>query len=350
MAAVAVVANWPILSKPLMMAITETNLAAALQADGRPRDAIEHYQRAIALQPDYAPAYNNLGVARRAAGDLDQAIAAYERAVAMKPDYPDAHYNLANALLDKNKPQEAEEHFRIALQSIPDSAGVRNNLGIALAAAGKGDDAVAAFRAAVAAEPGSAKAHRNLADALSAAGHMAEAFTEFQRAAELDPNDATTHYNFGSTLLDAGRFDDAIGEFRAALRIIEAPGIEQRAAEVVVHRSIVGSSSAVWNSVNASVMCPAAESASARLRCVWPSPARRRLRRETLPPSSPSRGGERDAEIVPDARRMLESTRAIRKCSSLPAVVRGAHSPGCSARRGIPASSLPAALQYTTMA
>ena len=218
-AAVAVVANWPILSKPLMMAITETNLAAALQADGRPRDAIEHYQRAIALQPDYAPAYNNLGVARRAAGDLDQAIAAYERAVAVKPEYPDAHYNLANALLDKNKPQEAEEHFRIALQSIPDSAGVRNNLGIALAAAGKSDDAVAAFRTAVAAEPGSAKAHRNLADALSGAGHMAEAFTEFQRAAELDPNDATTHYNFGSTLLEAGRFDDAIVEFRAALRI-----------------------------------------------------------------------------------------------------------------------------------
>jgi tetratricopeptide (TPR) repeat protein len=218
-AAVAVVANWPILSKPLMMAITETNLAAALQADGRPRDAIEHYQRAIALQPDYAPAYNNLGVARRAAGDLDQAIAAYERAVAMKPEYPDAHYNLANALLDKNKPQEAEEHFRIALQSIPDSAGVRNNLGIALAAAGKGDDAVAAFRTAVAADPGSAKAHRNLADALSGAGHMDEAFKEFQRAAELDPNDATTHYNFGSTLLDAGRFDDAIVEFRAALRI-----------------------------------------------------------------------------------------------------------------------------------
>jgi tetratricopeptide (TPR) repeat protein len=215
----AVAANWPILSKPLMMAITETNLAAALQADGRPRDAIEHYQRAIALQPDYAPAYNNLGVARRAAGDLDQAIAAYERAVAMKPEYPDAHYNLANALLDKNKPQEAEEHFRIALQSIPDSAGVRNNLGIALAAAGKGDDAVAAFRAAVAAEPSSAKAHRNLADALSTAGHMAESFTEFQRAAELDPNDATTHYNFGSTLLEAGRFDDAIVEFRAALRI-----------------------------------------------------------------------------------------------------------------------------------
>jgi tetratricopeptide (TPR) repeat protein len=215
----AVVANWPLLSKPLMMAITETNLAVALQTAGRPRDAVEHYHRAIALQPDYAPAYNNLGVAERASGEVDQAIASYRTAVAMKPEYPDAHYNLANALLDKNKPQEAAEHFRIALRSIPDSAGVSNNLGIALAAEGKAGDAVAAFRAAVAADPGSAKAHRNLADALAGVGQNAEAFTEFQRAIQLDPGDAGTHYNFASTLLDAGRLDEAIAEFRATLGI-----------------------------------------------------------------------------------------------------------------------------------
>jgi tetratricopeptide (TPR) repeat protein len=215
----AVVANWPILSKSLMMAITETNLASALQAEGHANEAIEHYQRAIAIQPDYAPAFNNLGVAEHSAGQLDKAFSAFQRAVDMKPEYPDAHYNLANVLLEKNKPQEAAEHFRIALQTIPDSAGVSNNLGIALAAEGKGTDAVAAFRSAVANDPSSATAHRNLADALATAGQMTEAFAEFQRATQLDPNDAGAHYNYGSTLLDAGRFDDAIAEFRAALRI-----------------------------------------------------------------------------------------------------------------------------------
>jgi tetratricopeptide (TPR) repeat protein len=214
-----VIANWPILSKSLMIAITETNLAVELQEEGRPADAVAHYRRAIAIQPDYAPAYNNLGVAERASGDVDSAITAYQRALAMRPEYPDAHYNLANALLAKNKPQEAEEHFRIALQTIPDSAGVRNNLGIALAAAGKAGDAIAAFRSAVAAEPSSATAHGNLADALSSAGQMDEAFSEFRRAIELDPKDAGAHYNFGSTLLEAGRFDEAISEFRASLRI-----------------------------------------------------------------------------------------------------------------------------------
>jgi tetratricopeptide (TPR) repeat protein len=222
-AVVVVVSNWPILSKSLMIAITETNLAVELQGEGRSADAVAHYQRAIAIQPDYAPAYNNLGVAERASGDVDSAIVAYQRAVAMNPEYPDAHYNLANALLAKNKPQEAAEHFRIALQTIPDSAGVRNNLGIALAAEGKAGDAISAFRSAVAAEPASATAHRNLGDALSSAGNTAEALAEYRRAVELDPNDAAAHYNFGGTLLEAGRYEDAISEFRAALRISPSP-------------------------------------------------------------------------------------------------------------------------------
>ncbi len=216
---VAVIANWPILSKSLMIAITETNLAVALQAQGRPAEAADHYRRAIAIQPDYAPAYGNLGVTERAMGEVDKAIQIYQQALSIKPDYPDAHYNLANALLEKNQPAEAAEHFRIALKSIPDAAGVSNNLGIALAAQGKGADAIAAFRAAVASEPTSAVAHRNLGDSLSSAGQTAEAIAEFRRAVELDPNDPDAHYNFGVVLLDTGRFDDAIAEFRATLRI-----------------------------------------------------------------------------------------------------------------------------------
>ena len=66
-----VFANWPILSPTLMRAVTETNLGAALQAEGRLDEAIDHYRRAIALAPDYAPAYNNLATALRAKGRLD---------------------------------------------------------------------------------------------------------------------------------------------------------------------------------------------------------------------------------------------------------------------------------------
>ena len=217
-AAVAVLCNWPMLSKTEMRAITETNLAVSLQTEGHVDAAADHYARAIAIKPDYAPAYSNLGVMQRAAGKLDEAIATYRRALSIKGDYPDAHYNLANALLAKNNPQEAAEHFTIALRSIPDSAGAANNLGVALAAQNRPTDAVAAFRAAVAAEPNSAVAHRNLADALSTMGQLNDAVTEFQRAMELDPRDPSAAYNLGVVLLQAGRSREAVAALTIAVQ------------------------------------------------------------------------------------------------------------------------------------
>jgi tetratricopeptide (TPR) repeat protein len=218
-AAAAVLANWPMLSTTLMRAVTENNLAVSLQSEGRLDEATDHYQRAIALQPDYAPAYNNLATAMRARGRLSDAVAAYERAIGLRPEYPEAHYNLANALTDAGKPREAVEHFRIALQAIPGSADVHNNLGIALMEEGRHDAAIAEFRAAVKADPQSSKAHRNLADALASTRRYDEALDEFHRAVRLDPADGSLHYDLGSLLLELDRLEEAIAEFRSALNV-----------------------------------------------------------------------------------------------------------------------------------
>ena len=217
--AVAVFCNWPMLSTTLMRAVTESNLAVALQAEGRVDEATAHYERAIALRPDYAPAYNNLGTALRAKGRLAEAAAAYRRAIELRGEYPEAHYNLANVLTDEGKAAEAAEHFRIALRSMSGSADVHNNLGIALAAEGKRDEAIDEFRAAVAGDPASPKSHRNLADTLASAGRAEEAFIEFRRAVQLAPADGALHYDLGSFLLEIGRVDEAIVEFRAALKL-----------------------------------------------------------------------------------------------------------------------------------
>jgi len=219
LAATIVFCNWPILSTTLMRAVTETNLAVGLQTEGRLDDAVNHYERAVALRPDYAPAYNNLGTALRAKGRLPDAVAAYQRAIGLRTEYPEAHYNLANALTDEGKPKEAAQHFRVALQAMPGSADVHNNLGIALADEGKRDDAITEFRAAVAADPASAKSHRNLADALSSVGRNDEALIEFRRAAQLAPADGAIRYDLGSFLMEIDRTEEAIVEFRAALKL-----------------------------------------------------------------------------------------------------------------------------------
>ncbi|HEX3645594.1 MAG TPA: tetratricopeptide repeat protein, partial [Vicinamibacterales bacterium] len=213
-AAVAVFCNWPILSTTLMRAVTETNVGTALQSEGRLDEAIDHYHRAIALSPEFPPAYNNLATSLRAQGDLAGAIATYQQALRMRPEYPDAEYNLANALLQAGKPAEAVDHFRAALQTIPASVDVHNNLGIALVDEGRGDEAIAEFRAALELDPDSAQSHLNLGNALGMAHRYDEAIPHFRRAAQINPTDASVHYDLGSLLMEADRLEPAIAEFR----------------------------------------------------------------------------------------------------------------------------------------
>ncbi|MCC7178030.1 MAG: tetratricopeptide repeat protein [Acidobacteria bacterium] len=215
----AVAVNWPMLSPARMRAITETNLGSTFHEAGRYDEAVRHYERAVALEPDYAPAYNNLGVTLRAQGRVDAAIAAYEKGLALEDDYPDLHYNLANALLELGRADEAAAHLRQSLAGEPASAATHNNLGMAMAAKGQYAQAAAEFRAAIALDPGSALAHRNLGNALASMGRTSEALGALERAVSIDPEDAQAAYDLGSLLLEAGRFPEAAVRFEAALAL-----------------------------------------------------------------------------------------------------------------------------------
>jgi tetratricopeptide (TPR) repeat protein len=225
-AAVAVFANWPVVSAEGMRAVTEMNLGAALQTDHHLDDAIAHYRRSIALRPDYAPAYNNLATALRGEQKVAEAQAAYDRALQLEPRFASAHYNLANLLMDEGDAPGAVTHFERALEVEPASADVHNNLGIALADTGRVDEAVTEFRAAIELDPSSVTAYRNLGDALSSAGRSDDAMAALRKASDLDPSNASAHYDLGVDLLQSGRLDDAVREFRAALsvdpRMVEA--------------------------------------------------------------------------------------------------------------------------------
>ncbi len=218
-AAAALVSNRSLLSADTMRAITENNLATALQSDGRREEAITHYRRAISIDASYAPAYNNLGTALRASGRLPDAIVEYQRALRLRPDFPSAHYNLGNALLADGTPDGAIRHFREALRSSPASVEVHNNLGLALAARGDLESAVAQFRVALSLDADSAQAHSNLGNALASQGANEPALVHLRRAIDLAPADAATRYDLGSVLLEQGQYVKAIDEFRAAIRL-----------------------------------------------------------------------------------------------------------------------------------
>jgi tetratricopeptide (TPR) repeat protein len=218
-AAVAFGANWPVLSAETLEAVSETNLAVALQEQGRLDEALAHYRRAVAIKADYAPAFNNMGVALQAKGELAQAVATYQRAIALKPDFPDAHTNLGIALMAGGKPDEAVAEFRHALDLDPQSARGHRNLAEALARRNRQDEAIDHFRTAAQLDPGNGAFHYDLASILLEAGRLPEAVDEFRAAVALTPNPSAAHNNLGIALGSEGKLDEAIDQFQQALRL-----------------------------------------------------------------------------------------------------------------------------------
>ena len=90
-------------------------------ARGELEEAIEGYQKAIALDSDLAIAWNGLSMALAQQGNLDEAIEAAQRLVELEPDDPLSHTNLSRLLQQKGMIPEAEaamaEATRLQMQA-----------------------------------------------------------------------------------------------------------------------------------------------------------------------------------------------------------------------------------------
>ena len=127
----------------------QNNLGFLLsKAPGRMQEAIDHYEAALRLKPDYAQAHANLASALVARpGRLEDAVAHFEEALRLNPGLTEAHYNLACALETiPGRTGEAVAHYEEALRQNPDYAEAHYNLGCLLQKAaraiGRGDRAV----------------------------------------------------------------------------------------------------------------------------------------------------------------------------------------------------------------
>lgn len=75
------------------------NRGIALRDQGRVREAKVAFQTATELKPDDADAWNDLANAHQALDDVDTALDCYEKAVTLRPDFAVAHMNLGMTLL-----------------------------------------------------------------------------------------------------------------------------------------------------------------------------------------------------------------------------------------------------------
>jgi tetratricopeptide (TPR) repeat protein len=195
------------------------NLGHVLLRRGRTDDAITSFQKALAIQPDFAEAYNDLGNALLQKRQVDEAIVQFNKALTIQPGRAATYNNLGNALLQKRQVDEAIVQFNKALTIQPDFADACNDLGNALLQKGQVNKAIVQFKKALAIQPDFTTAFNNLGNALLQTGQVDEAIVQFKKALAIQPDYVEAHYDLGKALLQKGQTDEAMVHFQTTIRI-----------------------------------------------------------------------------------------------------------------------------------
>ena len=166
---------------------------------------------------------------RRTAEGLRQAIERFERAVELDPQFAIAHAELADcfALLNwyvEPPPPEAWERAKDsalrAVEADPELAEAHASLGfVRLHYDRDWIDAERELRKAIQLKPSNQVAHRWYAYSLSAMGRHDEAYAEIERARQITPQSAVIATAVSNVLFLAGKFDEAIVQCRKALEL-----------------------------------------------------------------------------------------------------------------------------------
>ncbi|HXJ02835.1 MAG TPA: FkbM family methyltransferase, partial [Micropepsaceae bacterium] len=195
------------------------NRAAALQELKRPEEALESYDRAIALKPDYADAFNNRGTVLKDLGRLDEALASYERAIALNPRHAEAFYNKGKVLQELRRLDEALASYDRAIALKPGYAKAFNNRGTALQDMNRLEEALASCDKAIALNSGYAEAFNNRGTVLEGMNRLNEALASYDRAILLHSLYPEAFHNRGNTLKALKRLDDALTSYDQALAL-----------------------------------------------------------------------------------------------------------------------------------
>jgi len=105
---------------------TWCNLADAYAARCNYGDAVDAYEKAIALKPNFVVAWNNLGNVHHLQGRYEKAVQAYQKAIAINSGDATPWVWLCLAYAEMGKPTEAHDAVRKVEKRLPLVASMLN--------------------------------------------------------------------------------------------------------------------------------------------------------------------------------------------------------------------------------
>ena len=137
--------SYVIEKEPNRVPIAYNNRGLALKESGRFDEAIEDFEKTIALDPSRNKAYNNLGVLYLKAGLFEKSIAYLDKSVAIDPTDAEAYNNRGVSYASAGQNERALEDFNKAIQLQKDDGAAYYNRGSLYRRAGYKELAVSDF-------------------------------------------------------------------------------------------------------------------------------------------------------------------------------------------------------------
>lgn len=194
-------------------------LGLLAEARGRAAEALDLYERALAIDPlDQLAIEQTVSLLRRS-GRESEARAFLDRTSQLASGQVDAANYLAVVALRQGWPVEAERLLRRVLESDPGNPGVLANLAGALAQQGRRGEAITVMQSAIEREPDNARNHFNLGAMLAGQGRLREALAAFEQAEEHGLRSARLHVSMSKMRFRLGDLEGAERELVRALEL-----------------------------------------------------------------------------------------------------------------------------------
>ena len=152
-------------------------LAASYYERGQLTVALDEIKRALAIEPNYADAFNLRGLVFMRMDDYGLAEESFRRAMALRPSDPDVAHNYGWLLCQQKKFVEADQHFERALAQRNYTARSKTYMaqGLCHDAAGQASQAEQALLRSYELDPGNPVVAYNLALLLQRRGDLTRA-------------------------------------------------------------------------------------------------------------------------------------------------------------------------------
>jgi tetratricopeptide (TPR) repeat protein/V8-like Glu-specific endopeptidase len=178
--------------------------------------AMQDYDRAIAMSPKYAEAWNNRGHLKAEIKDYKGSLSDYNTAISANPKLARAYYNRAVLKSQMEDVSGALSDYNSAIAIDPNYARAYNNRGIVLQARNNLKGATKDFNTAIKLDPNYAAAYYNRAG-VKELQNDTTSVVDLDRAIALDPNYAEAYNNRAIFYQKNGNIKAALQDFDRAI-------------------------------------------------------------------------------------------------------------------------------------